>query len=242
MTTRAQSLLLFLVILAAAFPVCCWGPARADVNREVNRIRLTVLGSRTENEPARVDAGQLCRVQNTIRWRERVWTAGECQRIAAALNATMAPIQTLAMAINESDLRERAINVSRPGVYDLGLMQVRCVTLGAVAEEIGSLSANTEATTTPTIPRDRCTNGAARGLYAHQLLDPVINIRTADAVLASHGGSLLGYSGSTKERGYGARVSAIVAALGGIEVKVRGARLRKLVRQIVEAMKGEPKS
>lgn len=224
-----RTLAAILCILAPACSVQCWGPARAD-------------------EPARVDAGQLCSVQNRIRWRERAWTADECQRIATALNATREPRRMAAIAINESDLRERAINVVRPGVYDLGLMGVRCVTLGAVAEETGSSLATTEATTTTTIPRDRCTNGAARGIYAHQLLDPTVNIRTAVAVLASHGGSLRGYSGSTKERGYGARIMALVAAFGG-ELRIpkgahgrQWARIRELARRIVEAIGKERRS
>lgn len=197
--------------------------------------------------PARVDAAQLCAVKRALRTGP-AWSAKTCVTVAEALNQTADPLLFAAIATLESGLRERAINVVRPGVYDLGLAQVRCVTLGALAEETGSSPATTEATTTTTIPRDRCTNGAARGIYAHQLLDPTVNIRTAVAVLASHGGSLRGYSGSTKERGYGARIMALVAAFGG-ELRIpkgahgrQWARIRELARRIVEAIGKERRS
>jgi hypothetical protein len=193
-------------------------------------------------EALAVTAEMVCSVQHAIRWREAAWTPMMCAKVAGALNETPAPVKFLAMAVNESDLRERAINVSRPGVYDIGLMAVRCVTLGAVAEETGSSSANPRSTTTTTIPRDRCTNGAARGLYAHRLLEPMTNIRTAAAVLASHRGSLRRYNGGTREHGYGARIAAIMSALGGVEVRVKGARMRKLVKQIVDAVEGAKRS
>jgi hypothetical protein len=168
-----------------------------------------------------ISAGQLCEVQHALRWREPAWEPAQCVRVADAINRTPDPAQMLAVAIVESDLRERAQRVTLLAdgrlARDLGLCGVRCVT-------------NPEDKPSE---RDRCTNGSARGLYARQLLDPATNIRTAAAVLASHGGSLRGYSGSTRDHGYEARIAAIVAALGGIEVRVSGARMRKLVRQII---------
>lgn len=206
LTTRTQSILLVLVVLAAACPVCCWGPARAD-------------------EPARVDSAQLCAVKAAILWRERAWTPAECQRVADAFNDTQDPRRFFAMSINESDLRERAQRVTMLAdgriARDLGLLAVRCVT------EPGS---------------DRCANGAARGLYASQLLDPAVNVRTAEAVLQSHGGSLRAYNGGTREHGYARRIHAIEAALSGVLVPGLKGRMAKLCRQIVEAVEGERRS
>lgn len=150
----------------------------------------------------------------------------------------------LAVAIVESDLRERAINVSKPGVYDIGLMGVRCVTVfGAHARaDWRSVSVVTSTMETQT-PRGRCTNGPARGLYAHQLFNGPTNIRTAERVLyETHGGSLRGYNGGTREHGYAKRIHAIEAALGGVLVPGVTGRTAKLCRQIVEAVKGAPRT
>lgn len=183
-------------------------------------------------EAATVDAHLLCQIKAAIRWRDRAWSPAECERIATALNETTTPPQFLAMAINESDLRERAqrITVLADGrlARDLGLLAVRCVTDPEAQE------------------RDRCTNGAARGLYAHQLLDPGINVRTAQAVLSSHQGRLDGFNGcvETKRRRctYAKRIRAIEAALGGRLVPVKDKRTAKLCRLVVEAVTGERRS
>ena len=188
-------------------------------------LLLSCLNCPASAQPSRVEARQVCAVKAAIRFGQRAWTPRECERIADAFNETENPVQSMAIAINESDLRERAINVQPKGVFDVGLMAVRCVTR-TFAEDT----------------QDICLNGAARGLTVAKLLDPVVNIRTAAAVLASHGGSLRRYNGGTREHGYGARIGALVAAMGGVEVKVKGKRLRKLVRQIVEAMGKEPRS
>lgn len=168
----------------------------------------------------------------------------------------------LAMAVNESNFRPSAINVARPGVFDLGLMQVRCVTLGAVAEvngtsssvasQVGSAprllgsaltrtSANSDLTSTP---RDRCTNGPARGLYAYQLLNPDTNIRTAWAVYEMHGRDPGRYNGATGMRAkkYRQRIAALEAALMGLPFVAPDKRTRGLCRRIVEAMGKEPRS
>jgi len=224
MTTRTETALCFLAVLLGSCSVQCWGPARAD-------------------EPARVDAATVCAVHRAVSHRKPLPPA-TCATIARALSETPDPVRMMAIGVNESNFRPRAINAARPGVFDLGLMQVRCVTLGAVAEETGSSSANTEATTTPIIPRDRCTNGPARGLYAHQLLDPAVNIRTAWAAYEMHGRSPAGYNGATGKRAkrYRQRIEAIEAALMGLPFVAPDKRTRELCRRIQKALKGEPRS
>ncbi len=218
---------------------------------------LSCLNCPASAQPARVEARQVCAVKAAMH--RGKWSPSMCERVSEALNETPDPVMFAAIWVLESGMNEKAIKVVRPGVFDLGGAQVRCVTLGAVAEEPGSSSsvasqvgsaprllgvstswapANSDLTSTP---RDRCTNGAARGLYAHQLLDPGTNTRTASAVLASHGGSLMGYSGSTRERGYGARIAVLVAAWGG-ELRIpkgahgkKWARVRELAKRIIQA-------
>ena len=209
------------------------------------------------DEPARVDAAQLCAVKRSLPG--HAWSPRQCQRISAAFNAQPNPVLFAAIAVNESTLQERAINMARPSVYDVGLMQIRCVTPGAVAEGIGpSPSVASQVApelaraaridgVTPT-PRGRCTNGPARGLTPKQLLDPDASIRTAARVLAMHGGRLHRYNGSQEKNGYGSRIAALVAAFGG-ELRIpRGvsgkqwARVRELCRRIVEAIGKERRS
>src|SRR5512137_1827453 len=179
------------------------------------------------DETARVDAGQLCAVKAAMR-RGR-WSPQMCQGVAKALNETRDPVLFAAIAVYESDLREKSF-VTRPrGVYDIGLMGVRCVT-----------RTHEEDT------QDLCLNGAARGLTFKKLLDAPTNIRAAERVFyETHKGSLRGYSGSTKERGYSARIAVLVAALGG-ELRIprgeHGAkwkRIRDIAMLIVNALKTE---
>lgn len=198
-------------------------------------------------EPARkVSARQLCKVKDSIRWRERAWDAGKCERIAKAFNATRDPVRMAAMAINESDLRADAIRVSSPGVYDLGLMGVRCVTDGAHARAVWRSSGVTNGKNAQQqAPRGRCTNGPARGLFAHQLLDPEINIKTAAAVLAGHRGNEHRYNGATtsdKGRRYVGKLDAIEAALLGKRAKPGDERTKKLCGQIRAAVGTEIRS
>jgi hypothetical protein len=161
-----------------------------------------------------VTADLLCAVKSAIKLhRQPVWTPERCEEVEAALNATPDPRQMAAICTNESDLNERALVEVRPGVYDVGLCGVRCV-LGQ---------------------DKRCTNGPARGYTLAQLMAPVTSIHVADLVLNSHGGSLRKYNGGTREHGYEARIGAIMSALGGVEVRVKGHRMEKLVRQIAKA-------
>jgi hypothetical protein len=165
-----------------------------------------------------VSADLVCRVQNAIRWRSPAWAPSECATVAEELNATPEPRTSLAVAINESDLRPRAVAHARPGVYDVGLMGVRCV-----------------------IERGRCSNGPARGLSIEQLKNPETNIRVAAQIMATKrahfgGDWLRAYNGGTAEHGYAGRIAALVAALGGVVVETKSARIRRLVERIVAAV------
>jgi hypothetical protein len=227
-TTRYYVLLIAL-FLACACPITCCGPARAGASEVVS-------------------TWQVCAIQHKIRWRSAGWSDVECQRLARAFNATQAPRLTEAVCINESDFREDVVSFVRPGVYDVGLCGVRCVLAsgGTVSEPSGSWPGAGGAS----LPGGRCTNGPARGYTLRQLLDGPTNVRLADQILHGvHGGSLRGYGGDIRGRGYAARVGAVLAALGGVDVfakRRRGdgrrveTRLEKLVRQVVEALSEGP--
>lgn len=178
-----------------------------------------------EAQPARVEAAQLCAVKASLR-RCSSWSPRMCERVASSLNATPDPVLFAAMMVNESDACEGAVVEPKPGVRDVGMMQIRCVL----------------------DHRDRCMNAPVIGLHWTRLADPEVNISAAVDVYRMHGGDLRGYSGSTKERGYGARIMALVAAFGG-ELRIpkgasgkKWARVRELCRRITEALKGERKS
>jgi hypothetical protein len=232
MSDRLQSVLLFAACLAATCSVQCWGPARAD-------------------ESVVVSGDQVCRVQHKIRWREAAWTPARCRRQASAFNSTRDPPLLEAVCINESDFREDVVTFVRPGVYDAGLCGVRCVLyLGssATARGDGLRSAGSPAD----LPAGRCQNGPARGYTLQQLLDGPTNVRLADEILhEAHGGSLKRYNGGTREHGYAARVGAVLAALGGVDVfakrrrkgdHLRETRMEKLTRQILEVVAEEKRS
>lgn len=176
------------------------------------------VANATDADKPSITPALVCQVQNAIRHLSPAWGLDTCERVSAALNATPSPRTTLAIAVLESDLRPRAVAKARPGVRDVGLLGVRCV-----------------------LSNGRCTNGPARGHTVAELQDPVVNIRVASAIMVqkklTHGRHWLrGYNGGTRERGYAARVGAIEAALAGEVVRVKSARVRKLVRQIVPAV------
>ena len=109
---------------------------------------------------------------------------------------------------------------------DVGEMAIRCVL-------------------SPDVSRDKCRNKPVRGMSIPQLFDPSVNIDMGARILATlHHGDLAGYNSGHKaaERDpvgarYPAKVAAIMAALGGVEVRVKGARMRKLVGQIAKALR-----
>jgi len=188
---------------------------------------------------ARVDAGHLCEVQNRLRWQTPAWPMDECERVAAALNATKDPHTYGAIMVNESDMTKIRWAEVRPGVFDVGPMGIRCVTLGAVAEETGSSSANPKATKS-TIPRGRCTNGPARGLTIAQLMDPVVAIHVAVEIVASKP-TLGNYNARDPElaQKYEDKIAILASALAGFPVdskKIKGKRMRELVGKIQRAL------
>ena len=65
----------------------------------------------------------------------------------------------------------------------------------------------------------------------------------AEILATLHGGDLASYNGGphAREHGYPEKIRAILSALVGIEVRVKGHRMRELVRRIVRAS-GPPKS
>ena len=172
-------------------------------------------------EPVRVTPALVCSVQSAIKLKSTpAWVRPRCEEVAAALNKTRDPLLTLAVAVNESDMRAAALAHVGPGVYDVGLVGVRCV-LGTGG---------------------KCTNGHARGRTLSELRDPVINIWVGSAIMEEkrerHGRRWLRhYNGGTREHGYAGRIQAIMAALGGVELKVSGKRMRELVRRIARTTK-----
>jgi hypothetical protein len=162
-------------------------------------------------EPA-LSAAQLCRVQAAIRFRTLAWTAEECGRIAAALAVAPSPRTFSALAINESDLRPRAIAWHGPRVADVGLLGIRCV-----LDNAGHV----------------CTNGAASGYTIEQLRDAATNIAVGAVLWANNGGRLSRWNAGARD--YAANVRAIAAALGGARVPVASFRVRKLIAQILAA-------
>ena len=170
-----------------------------------------------------VDAAHLCAVNHALRGK---WSPKMCERVADALNETPDPVMFAAMAVNESDLREGVVAEPKPGVLDIGLLGVRCIL----------------------DKRDRCMNAPVIGRHWTELANPEKNIHAAAVVLAMHKGSLRRYNGGTTERGYGARIMALVAAFSG-ELRIpkgahgrQWARIRELARRIVEAIGKERRS
>jgi soluble lytic murein transglycosylase-like protein len=195
---------------------------------------LLALGASHVQPAEPVTPSLVCTVQHAILWRDPAWTEQQCEARAREFTASgqrwgFAPAQLLAMSIVESDLRADALhdngNGDRPAV-DVGLMAVRCLL-------------------SPDVSHDKCRNRPVRGMSIPQLMRPAVNIDMGARILATlHHGSLAGYNGgpNAKEHGYPEKVGAIMAALGGLEVRVSGKRTRKLVRQIVAAVVAEGKS
>ena len=168
----------------------------------------------------RVTPALVCSVHDAIKLAHSPrWNPAMCEKVADALNETADSLQMLAIAVNESDLRETAIHWRATGGADVGLMGVFCdVEKGA--------------------KDDTCKNGPGRmWVGLHELLDPVVNIHVAAVVLAGHGGNLRRYNGGSKEHGYEARIKAIQAALGGEVMETDTLRMGKLVRQIAKAVR-----
>ena len=243
--TWPRLLLLGAIFALPAFaPTCCAGaPAHAG------EAFAASAGTQALAAPA-ITAGLICSVQHAVRWREATWTTAECQARARDFADSghrwgFAPAQLLAMCIAESDMRVRAQRVDG-NALDEGLMGVRCV----LGQNIPSTSTDGEPRkSAQNIPKNipasvRCTNFPVRGLTTKQLLEPRRNIEAGARILAElHHGSLSGYNGDkTGGDRYPKKIGAILAALSGVEVRVRGVRLRTLVRRIVAAVQKERRS
>ena len=170
----------------------------------------------------RVTPDLVCQTQHAIRWREHAWTQQQCQTRAAEFAVSgqrwgVEPTTLLAIAIVESDLRPSAVR--QDGLaWDVGLMGVRCVS----SERAPARGA-------------RCLAGPARGRSIQDLLVPAISIDLGAKILSTvHHGSLTAYNGGRREHGYTENVAGILAALGGIEVRAKSARIRKLIAQIAK--------
>ena len=88
----------------------------------------------------------------------------------------------------------------------------------------------------------RCTNWPVRGLTVVTLQDVAVNIKAGERVLQKKK-RLLGkrflraYNGGTRDHGYKERIHALMAALGGVRVESSSPRIRKLISQIVAAVR-----
>ena len=180
-------------------------------------------------QPVAVTPALVCSVQHAIRYKDAAWTDQQCAARSREFTASgkrwgFEPAQLLAMSIAESDLRANALrdngNGDRPAV-DVGLMAVRCLL-------------------SPDVVRDKCRNRPVRGMSIPQLMRPATNIYKGAEILATlHHGSLASYNGgpNAREHGYPEKVAAIMAALGGVELKVSGKRMRELVKRIARAQR-----
>jgi hypothetical protein len=173
-------------------------------------------------EKAAVDL--VCVVAHALK---QPWSADRCQAVAAALATTREPKTMLAVAVLESDMRPHAVAWHGRHLVDVGLMGIRC-RLGA---------------------RRTCQNGPARGLTPAQLANPVTSVMVAEDImqwkrarvgkrraLAAYAGDADGRSGRVGD------VRALVAAFAGVELPVKKARVRELVRRIAAAVRRERRS
>ena len=176
-----------------------------------------------------IDPKLICRVQHTIRWLDQPWTEAQC--LARAMNFTeeadrwnLDSMKLFSIAIDESDLRTNVCRKSGNGL-DCGILGVRCVT-----------DAN-----------GKCKNKPVKGLLPAQLLQPARNIAAGAWILATlHRGDLASYNGGphTRDRNsYPEKISAIMSALGGVDVLAKckrhkiETRMEKLTRTIAQAVK-----
>ena len=207
-----------------------------------------LAASPAPGKPPTVSPSLVCSVQHAIRWRDSAWTPAQCERVAGALNSTRDPVEMAAICVNESDMRPGVAVESRPGVFDVGFCGVRCVTARDTRASSLALGQRVlRGQLKPNQPTGRCLNGPARGYSLEQLRDPVVNVavaaQIAEAKRAAYGKDWhRHYNGGTREHGYTGRIAALVAALGGVQVKVQGKRMRELTAKVVAAVRGENRS
>jgi hypothetical protein len=213
---------LTLALLAIGSILCCTGEPRAETP---------------------ITPGLICQVKGAIRWKAPAWDRATCEQVALAINETPRPRTTLAMAILESDLRMDVAVEARPGVFDVGLLGVRCLLSpgsSAPARGDGPRSAGDSKLADEAV--GRCQNGPARGYTLAELKTPAINVRVAAEIMAEkrerHGKNWARfYSGASHENGYGRRVAVLAAALGGARLTTKCKRVRRLAELILAAVR-----
>jgi hypothetical protein len=184
---------------------------------QADRIALASSSSPTRFKPVyevAVNSEIICKVKHSIRWKDNPWTEEQCEARAiefgeAADQWNLDPAVLLAMGINESDLRSICHKSGR-GI-DCGILGVRCVQ--------GS--------------DGKCKNKPVRGFTPATLLRPSINIHKGAEILATlHGGNLASYNGGprAKDDTYPTKISALLSALGGVDVFAKHRKLRKETR------------
>jgi hypothetical protein len=187
----------------------------------------------------------VCSVQPAVS-RQPAWPASECRRVAAALNETKQPRTAAAMITLESDWRPGVAVEALPGVFDIGLLGVRCVVRPeSTARATGARPAEIQTTTqtqTDGMLAGRCLNGPARGHTLVELKDAVTNIRVAAQIMeekrARFGKAwMFRYNGATHENGYTRKVAVIAASLGGVRLATKDKRVRRLVELILTAFR-----
>jgi hypothetical protein len=200
---------------------------------------LAILLLASPSPSVKAVSGELvCRAQHAIRHRNPAWTADTCARVAEAVNATFDPYLVLAVGVNESDLREFALRKARRGVYDTGLLGIRCRL--APGTDFSTRAFRARSVDNPPLA-SRCMNWPVRGRRLEELLDPVVSIQAGEQLLKRKRQRdprhwLRHYNGGTVEHGYAARVSATKAALHGRRRLVESATVNKRTWQIVKAV------
>lgn len=221
---QVLALAVFAAGLAGTTQACC-APVRAE-----DRVSPELVAS----------------VQHAMRPKRAHWSPAMATRVANAMNTAERPSEMLALAVLESDMDANGIAWHGVEKADVGLMAVRCVlhpgssvtARGYRPRSAGALTARRETA----VPAGRCQVGPARGLTVRQLQNPVRNIRVAARLLelkrkAFGEEYLRGYHGSSNPNDpYGAWVKAVMMAFGGCAVKVERARVRGLIRKIVQAI------
>lgn len=193
-------------------------------------VLLVVCGAGTASPSPEVTAELVCRTQNAIRWKEPAWSWLKCKDISldfqvAGIGYGLDPALLFAIAVTESDLREKAMRDDGRG-KDCGLMAVRCI-----PDEHG-----------------RCKNWPVRGLTPAKLLRPSTNIDSGAKILAlMHKGNLRGYNGGRSgyhkqheqknHTSYPQKIGAVLAALSGRVTKVHGYRMKTLIGKVANANK-----
>lgn len=194
-----------------------------------------------------VSAELVATVQSALRWSRPAWPASRCEAVAAALSVLPEPLTMLAVAVNESGMRADAIRGAGNGVFDVGLMGIRCRVrpgdeVTAPANGAGPAESVTKSKTLTDGSAGRCQNGPARGYTVNQLLDPVVNIRVAHVLATLKGPAWLDkWNGDS---GYANRIGVLIAALAGIPVEVTGRgrkwdRIMAIVDRILRATSRE---